>query len=214
MRELMGDENACLAFIEEPHLVEELLGALGELCERAFSQLPADAIPDELFIHEDFAGKSGPIIGPETFRRFVTPYYKRISECWVSRGVAIFDVDSDGFIEPVLDAMIEAGVNCVHPLEPAAGTDMVRLRKRYGRRLVLRGGIDKFSLMRGRDAIRAELEYKMQPIMRGGGVMFGLDHRIPNGTPLEAYRFYVETGRAILGLPPIDSSSRGWARMA
>ena len=37
-------------------------------------------------------------------------------------------------------------------------------------------------------AIRAELEYKLQPAVRTGGIIFSLDHRIVNGTPLEAYR--------------------------
>jgi hypothetical protein len=59
----------------------------------------------------------------------------------------------------------------------------------------------------------AELEYKLQPLMRDGGG-FGLDHRIPNGTPLESYRYYVKRGRGILGLPPLDGKHSGWQRMA
>ena len=47
-----------------------------------------------------------------------------------------------------------------------------------------------------------------------GGIAFGLDHRIPNGTPLDNYRYYVDTGREILGLPPRQPERRGWARMA
>lgn len=60
--------------------------------------------------------------------------------------------------------------------------------------------------------IRRELEYKMSKPMLHGGTIFAIDHRIPNGTPLENYRFYVRTGREILGLPPI--SEQGWERMA
>ncbi|MEZ4835174.1 MAG: hypothetical protein R2873_24840 [Caldilineaceae bacterium] len=50
--------------------------------------------------------------------------------------------------------------------------------------------------------------------MQDGGIAFGLDHRIPNGTPLENYRYYVTTAREILGLPPLSSGRRGWRRMA
>ena len=60
--------------------------------------------------------------------------------------------------------------------------------------------------------IRKELEYKMQDIMRGGGTVVALDHRIPNGVSIENYRYYVTLGREILGLPP--SSGEGWERMA
>ncbi len=70
-------------------------------------------------------------------------------------------------------------------------------------------------MLRGTKAdIRRELEYKLQPTMREGGTVFGLDHRIPNGTPLEHYRYYVDLGREILGLPPRDGRSKGWRRMA
>ena len=53
----------------------------------------------------------------------------------------------------------------------------------------------------------------LEPLMRTGGRVFGLDHRIPNGSPLESYRFYVDLGREILGLPPRRPGDRGWQRM-
>ena len=37
----------------------------------------------------------------------------------------------------------------------------------------------------------AELEYKIPPMLETGGCVLGLDHRVPNGTPLANYRFYV-----------------------
>jgi uroporphyrinogen-III decarboxylase len=97
-------------------------------------------------------------------------------------------------------------------MEPAAGMDVIALRKTYGKRLAMLGGIDKHVLRQDVAAIRRELEYKLQPLMRAGGMVFGLDHRIPNGTPLEHYRTYVRTAREILGLDP--DPAPGWARMA
>ena len=35
--------------------------------------------------------------------------------------------------------------------------------------------------------IVAELEYKIPPMVKTGAVVLGLDHRIPNGTPLETH---------------------------
>ena len=93
--------------------------------------------------------------------------------------------------------------------------DIVEIRKKYGKRLAIRGGINKFALTRGKEEIRKELEYKMQPFMvEQGGTVFGLDHRIVNGTTIENYRYYVNLGREILNLPPLDSKIKGWARMA
>ena len=115
-------------------------------------------------------------------------------------------------MNPVLDAFMDCGVNCFYPCEPAAGMDMVALKKKYGRKMYFKGGIDKHALRKDKAVIRAELEYKMSAPMLGGGTIFALDHRIPNGVSLENYRYYVNTGREMLGLPPV--SGEGWARMA
>ena len=115
---------------------------------------------------------------------------------------------------PVLEAFLNCGVNVMHPLERAAGMDMVAVRQQCGNRLAVLGGIDKHALRRSQGGIDRELQYKMQPLMQTGGTVFGLDHRIPNGTPLENYRYYVRRGRELLGLPPLDGRNRGWGRMA
>ena len=55
----------------------------------------------------------------------------------------------------------------MYPMEPAAGMDMVELRKKYGQRIAFKGGIDKHVLRQSKEEIRKELEYKMQPLMLG-----------------------------------------------
>jgi uroporphyrinogen-III decarboxylase len=155
------------------------------------------------------------LIGPEQIREFVQPYFRPIWELVSSRGTTIFSMDTDGHIDSVLDALLECGINEVYPMEPAAGMDVVKVRQKYGRRLRFKGGLDKFVLAKGQAAIRRELEYKLtDPGLRAGGIVFGLDHRIPTGTPLAAYRDYIAIGRELLGLPPRDPQARGWARMA
>jgi len=78
------------------------------------------------------------------------------------------------------------------------GMDIVQIRSRYGPKLALMGGIDKHVLRRGRDEIVAELEYKIPPMVRTGGCVLALDHRVPNGTPLAGYRFYVQKAWEIM----------------
>jgi hypothetical protein len=74
----------------------------------------------------------------------------------------------------------------------------VRLRERYGQRLAFEGGLDKHVLRRTPEEIEAELEYKLPPLVATGACLLGLDHRIPNGTPLEHYRFYIKKAWEIL----------------
>lgn len=213
LRELMGEENLCIAYYEDPELIEDILSTISDTAFRVLDRVSDIVTVDDLTVHEDMAGKSGPMIGPNLIKEFMLPYYRRMWDMLSSKGTKLFSQDSDGNINPILDAMLECGVNVTFPAEPAADMDIVALRKKYGSKLAFKGGIDKHVLRGTKSEIRAELEYKLQPEMRIGTV-FGLDHRIPNGTPIENYRYYVETAREILGFPPLDKNRSGWARMA
>ncbi len=213
LRELMGEEMACLAYYDQPELVADVLATMTATTMRVLEQVSEMIQIDQLTTHEDFAGRSGPLVGPDIIRNHFVAYYRQVWGLLSSRGARLFLIDTDGNINSVIDALLECGINLLHPMEPAAGMDIVRVRQQYGRRAAVSGGIDKHILRRSKPEIRAELEYKMQPFMHAGTV-FGLDHRIPNGTPLEDYRYYVDTGREILGLPPRQGRECGWARMA
>jgi uroporphyrinogen-III decarboxylase len=213
-RVLMGEEKACLCYYEQPELMYDILNTFQDTALKVFERITDTLVVDQLSVHEDLAGKSGPLVGPRQIKTFIQPYFKSVWDLMSSRGTRIFDMDSDGNINKVLDAFLECGLNSFHPFEPAAGMDIVETRQQYGHKIVMRGGIDKHVLRQSKADIRKELEYKMQPLMQAGGIAFGLDHRIPNGTPLENYRYYVDLGREILGLPPRNADRTGWRRMA
>ena len=215
VRQLMCEENGCMAYYLEPEVIADIMATITDTTTRVLQQLCKELTVDQLSVHEDFAGKSGPLIGPVQIAEHMQPYYLSAWDIVREAGGRIFQQDSDGNINPVVDALLDCGLTCLYPMEPAAGMDIVALRKQYGQRIAMSGGIDKHVLRQDRAAIDRELEYKLQPLMRDtGGIVFGLDHRIPNGTPLELYRYYVERGREILGLPPLDGTRKGWQRMA
>ena len=197
-RQLMGEEALCLAFHDQPELIHDILHTIGETAFRALDRVSATVQVDELSVHEDLAGKSGPLVGPRQVAEFIKPYYRRIWDLLSSRGARLFSQDSDGNIEPVIPAFLDAGVTVMYPMEPAAGMDIVKVRQQYGNRLAFMGGIDKHVLRRSQEEIEAELEYKIAPMVRTGGCILGLDHRIPNGTPLDNYRFYIRKAWEIM----------------
>jgi hypothetical protein len=209
-RQLMGEEEICVSFYEQPEMIEDMLTTFADTAVRVLERVVEVMPVDCLFVHEDLAGKSGPLIGPKQVRQFILPYYRRIWDFLKVHGTRIFSQDSDGMIEPVIDDFLACGVNAFFPFEPGAGMDMVRSRKKYGRRFAVKGGIDKYALRGTKEDIRRELGYKMCDLTRGGGTIFCLDHRIPNGVPVENYRYYVRTGREILGLPVEQKGAFVW----
>ena len=212
-RELMGDEAACLCYYEDPELMHDIIDTISDTAYRVLDKISAEVTIDNLAVHEDMAGKSGPLAGPGIVRAFIAPYYRRIWDLLSARGTKLFSQDSDGNINPVMEVFTDAGVNIFYPMEPAAGMDIVESRKRFGPGVAYKGGIDKHVLRGSKADIKRELEYKLQPCMHAGTV-FGLDHRIPNGTPVDNYRYYVQTAREILGLEPVERAEKSFRRMA
>ena len=197
-RELMGDGDLCIAYYEQPELVHDMLDTIAETAYRVLDRVSSVVQIDELDVHEDLAGRSGPLIGPRQMREFVVPYYRRIWDMMHARGTRIFRCDTDGNVDAIIPDFIAGGINLLWPMEPAAGMDIVKVREQYGQQLAFVGGIDKHVIRRSQDEIVAELEYKIPPMVRSGGCVLGLDHRIPNGTPIANYRFYVQKAWEIM----------------
>lgn len=197
-RQLLGEEALCVAYYEQPELIHDILDTIGDTAVRVLDRVSAAVPVDHLAVHEDMAGKSGSLAGPAQIREFIAPYYRRVWDMLRDRGARLFSQDSDGNMNGVIPAFLDAGINVMYPLEPAAGMDIVQLRAQYGARLAFRGGLDKHVIRRSKAEIVAELEYKIPPMVRAGGCVLSLDHRIPNGTPLEHYRFYHRTAWEII----------------
>jgi len=176
------------AYYEQPELVHDMMQTLNDTAFQVLERVTQDAPVDHLNVAEDLAGKGRPLVSPRIVREFIAPYCARIWEMLSERGARIFSQNSDGNTEAVIPAFLDGGMNVMYPMEPAAGMDIVKLREQYGTRLAFLGGIDRHVLRRSKDEIVAEPEYKIPPVVRTGGRVLGLDHLIPNETPLEHYR--------------------------
>ena len=191
-RQLMGEVRLCIAYYEQPELVHDILDTIGDTAFRVLDRVSGTVQVDMLTVHEDMAGKSGSLAGPKQIDEFIKPYYRRIWDMLEDRGARLFDQDSDGDMNAVIPAFLEAGINCMHPMEPAANMDIVQIREKCGTRVAFYGGLDKHVLRKSKQEIVQELEYKIPPMLATGGCVLALDHRIPNGTPLEHYSYYVQ----------------------
>lgn len=77
-RELMGEENACIAYYEDPELMEDIMATITDTAFKVFERVSDKVVIDNLFVHEDMAGKSGPLIGPNLIEEYLKPYYRKV----------------------------------------------------------------------------------------------------------------------------------------
>jgi uroporphyrinogen decarboxylase len=98
-------------------------------------------------------------------------------------------LDSDGNVEDLIPCWLDVGINFIYPMEVSAGMDVVALRKRFGRDLLIGGGMDKRVLAGDKAGILRMVEEK-RPLIEEGGYLPGCDHAMPPDIPWENYRFY------------------------
>jgi len=160
-----------------------------------------------LHFWEDMAYQAGPLISPKIFAELAGEAYARIIRLFKSKGGQIVSLDSDGDIRKLIPLWIQCGVNHLWPMEVKAGMDVAALRQQYGRAFSMRGGIDKFVLFDGPDAMCRELE-RVAPIVEEGGYMPMIDHSVPPGVTFDNFCRYMELKREILGVRYIPWEQR------
>ncbi len=198
IRVLLGDEQTLIGPYLDPDLIHEILDTVGETASRVLDEVSKQIVIDEILVHEDMAGKSGPLWGPSQVEEFMLPYYQRCFNVVRERGTRIFNMDSDGDCNAIIPSLIKAGINMFHPCEPESNMDIVELLKTNGHKLAVEGGINKYTLLQGKEAIEQELERVVPFVVKHGGGVLSLDHRIPNGVHLDNYLYYLRRLQEII----------------
>ena len=190
-RDLMSLERLVIGFYKEPDLVHEIMGFWADFAIEMITPTVEAVKFDFATIWEDMAYKNGPHISPRLFREFMLPNYKKVTNYVKSKGIDIIMVDTDGNHEAITPLFLEGGVNCLYPLEVQAGMDAKATRKKYGRELRLVGNIDKVALIRGKDAIKKEVNSKLPFLVKDLGYIPSVDHCVPADVPFEHFNYYV-----------------------
>jgi hypothetical protein len=195
LRNLVGMEHLALWYYDYPDLVHEMTEFIADftlrLIDRALCDIPNTDCGN---VWEDMGMKTGPLIGPGLFREFILEPLKRVTKAVNEAGIDLISVDSDGNNDVIVPLWLEAGVNYLYPLEIAADTDPVALRREHGHELRLAGGIDKRVLRDGctkRD-IEREVTSKVPGLVRDGGYSPWVDHAVPPDVPFANFRYYMD----------------------
>lgn len=200
MRDWMGFERAAMMVHDDRTLVEEIMERITEIVLRTIEWAAPQVEIDFGAGWEDMAFNAGPMISPAVFEELMVPRYKRITDLLRQHGCDIVYTDCDGNINKLVPLWLEAGVNCMFPVEVAAGTDPLALRDSYGKEVLLLGGVNKRALAQGKDGIQAELK-RLEPAVKEGGWIPHVDHRVPPDVSFENYQYYLAMKRDLFGIP-------------
>jgi len=200
IRDWMGFERAAMMVYDDPVLLEEIMEQITQVMLKTIEWAAPQVDIDFGSGWEDMCFVNGPMISPKSFGELMVPRYRRITELLKKHGCDIVYTDCDGNINELVPLWLEAGVNCMFPVEVAAGSDPIPMRDKYGRGILLLGGVNKRALIAGKEAIRAEVK-RIEPYVKEGGWVPHVDHRVPADVTLENYLYYLKLKRETFGIP-------------
>jgi Uroporphyrinogen-III decarboxylase len=194
LRSLMGPVDVMYKFYDEPELIHDCMQTWLKLTDAIIAKHQQYVTLDELFIAEDICYNHGPLISPDLMKEFLFPYYQqllfniKLRQLDKNRHLH-FQVDTDGFADPVIPLYKELSMDYMSPFEVASGCDVVRVGHEYGD-LHIRGGFDKRILANGKDAIDREIERIMPVMKKRGGYIPVCDHGVPDEVSFKDYLHY------------------------
>jgi uroporphyrinogen decarboxylase len=187
----VGTERVLMALATDPewmvdmfnHYLDMNIAHFDLLLERGYEF-------DAMNWTDDMGFKNHQFFSLAMYRELLRPVHKRAVDWAHSKGMKA-KYHSCGDINPFLQDLIDIGVDGLHPLEVKAGMDPVRIKKAFGDRLVLHGGIDALLWDNGdrmEDYVR-----RILPVMKeGGGYIFSTDHTIPDSASLKDFGRIIE----------------------
>ncbi|MBQ4637712.1 MAG: hypothetical protein IJB92_03145 [Clostridia bacterium] len=188
---MMGTENTLINMMDDPELVMDIFDTYLNRNITLYNRLwDAGYRFDELFWYDDMGYKGTTFFSPKMYREMVKPFHARAVK-WAHDHGIVAQLHSCGDIMTLLDDIMDTGVDALNPLEVKAGMDAVAIKKKYGDRLVLRGGINAVNWS-DTDKIIAEINEKVPILKENGGFIFSSDHSIPNSVSLENMRAIME----------------------
>ncbi len=190
---LRGLQQTMEDLLLEPEYVHRLMDKVMQYpltAARIYAELGADMI----WVGDDLASQLGMMFSVEAWREFLKPRFAKIfaEPKKINPDIKVA-YHSCGNCAAVLDEMVEIGLDVLNPLQPMA-IDPFAIKKRYGKRLALFGGLCvQRTLPHGPiDAIRSAVRRLKSECGAGGGYILSPAHHIQADTPVEHILAYYE----------------------
>ncbi|MCL6450080.1 MAG: uroporphyrinogen decarboxylase family protein [Acetobacteraceae bacterium] len=194
-----------------PGFVRSLLGKLLELRTATLGEYlrRAGRYLDVVNVSDDLGSQGGPLLSPTLYRQLVKPYHVELFRFIRQHTDARIMLHSCGDVVALLDDLIDAGVDCINPVQVSALRLSSReLKARFGSRVVFWGAIDTQEVLcQGTpEQVEDEVRRRIADLAPGGGYVLSAVHNIQPDVPPENILAMTEAARR-WGRYPIDTAT-------
>jgi len=190
---IVRSDHLLLAIAEDPAWVKDMFETTVYLVITGCEEMMARGFQfDGAFMYDDLGYRKATLFSPAAFRELEFPSQKRLYDFCHRKGLPTI-LHSCGNVRALAPQLIEAGLDCLQPLEVKSGMDLIELKQNFGDVLALFGGIDVRAMAHpDPSVIEREISTKIPFAKRGGGYIYHSDHSVPSNVSFEQYRRVME----------------------
>jgi len=200
-----GIANAMMDLAREPDKVKAFCNRLTDFAIGSMQEQARLSQCQLMYIWGDLGYKTGLLFSPRMWREIFYPPLKRLIEAIHREGCLAIYHSCGHNPDATIEGLIEAGIDGLNPLEVKAGMDALHIKRTFGDRLVIMGGIDNAGALGAPagdfDTIRRQVLTAFNAA-KGGGFILQTDHTVPGSVPPENYDFF-QTLRREFGTYPL-----------
>ena len=190
---LMGFQELLVAFGNSPMLVVGLI----ELSVHINLELAKEAAKRGVkivYTSDDYAYNNGPLVTSENFRKFLYPYLCKVINGFKELGLFVIK-HTGGNIMPIADMIIDSGIDCLDSIDPSAGMNLELMKRKYGKRIALKGNVDctKTLTYGTREEVIEETRECIRIGAPGGGYILSSSNSIHSAVKPENFAAMLET---------------------
>jgi uroporphyrinogen decarboxylase len=194
-----------------PDFAEALLWKIESLCKVLMGHFldACGANIDIIKVGDDLGTQESLLMAPQMYRQMLKPVHADFLQFIKERTSAKVLFHTDGDVFPLIEDLVEIGVDILNPIQTSAGkmANLDELKLRHGEDIVFCGGVDTSRVLpHGTpEEVRLEVKRVIETLGVGGGLMIGAVHTVMNDVPAENILAMVdaveEFGRYPLGEP-------------
>ncbi|MBS3791432.1 MAG: uroporphyrinogen decarboxylase family protein [Candidatus Bipolaricaulota bacterium] len=206
---MQGMEVSLQNTVRNPGFAKALLRKITEKCKTLMGSLLSELGDnvDIICIGDDLGTQDSLLMSPGTYRKLLKPVHADFIDFIKERTDAKVFFHTDGDVFPLIDDLIEIGVDILNPVQTSAGrmSDLSELKNQFGDEIVFCGAIDTQRVLPGGTPgeVKSEVKRVIETLGPGGGYMVSAVHTIIEEVPAENVIAMVDAVREF-GSYPLD----------
>lgn len=175
--------------VKEKSFVKEIVGEMNDYAIHV-AEKTLEMGGKYLYISTDLGYKGRSMISPKMYREFFKPGLKKFCTRVHKLGGKIM-LHSCGYITELIQDLIEAGIDALHPIEKAAGNSIEFIKNKYGKDIILVGNVPIPLLTHGTPKETYDyVKYLLKNVSKDGGHIISSSHSVTQWCKLENFYAY------------------------